>query len=144
MSNGWNKVKGLFWQSGEGDEAPGAAPADLREILITLRDLQGVLGSLVVDAGGAVLGADLPRVFDESMIRELARRMLDLRVGLSTDVAEPFAGTLEFEGYSFHIKAFTSTMIGVLMDDTAQKPALGMALNLVSRRVASTLGVAQL
>ncbi len=144
MANGWNKVKGLFWQSGEDEQTSDGVPNDLGEILTPLRDLQGVLGSLVVDAGGVVLGTDLPRVFDEPTIRELGRRMLDLRVALRSDAGEPFSSTLEFEGYSFHVKAFTSKMIGVLMDDTAQKPALGMALNLVSRRVATTLGVAQL
>lgn len=144
MLSGWNKVKGLFWQSGEPYEAPDGAAREVGEILMTLRELQGVLGSLVVDAGGVVLGADLPRMFDEPMICEVGHRMFDLRVALVSDAGASFASTLEFDGYSFHVKAFTSTMIGVLVEDSAQKPALGMALNLVSRRVASTLGVAQL
>jgi hypothetical protein len=135
MGSGWSKVKNLFWQSAEEVAELGG----VKQALETLRDLQGVLGSLAIDSSGAVLGADLPRVFDEKVVDELAQKMLALYGTLEPDSAEPMAADLEFDGYSFQIKGFASGLIGVLLDDTAQKPALRIALNLVSRRVATCL-----
>ena len=137
MGSGWSKVKNLFWQSGEGvDER-----AEVQQALETLRDLQGVLGSLAVDFSGVVHGADLPRVFDQKTVEELAHRMLVLCATLQVDSAEPVTANLEFEGYGFQVKGFAGGLIGVLLDPTVQKPALSMALNLVSRRVAASLEV---
>lgn len=135
MGSGWSKVKNLFWQSAdEVDEAP-----EVKQALETLRDLPGVLGSLAIDFSGVVHGADLPRVFDQKTVDELAQRMLALCAALEPDSAQPLAANLEFEGYSFQIKGFASGLVGVLLDQTVQKPALSMALNLVSRRVAASL-----
>lgn len=137
MSNGWSKVKNLFWQT---EEVESDAD-ELGTILEPLRDLPGVLGSLVVDWSGSVRASDLPRVFDEASLGEVGERMLELHSVLAEE-HDPVVGTLEFAGHCFHVKKLECGMIGVLMDDTASKPALSMALNLVSRRVASTLAPA--
>jgi len=52
---------------------------------------------------------------------------------------EALSGSLEFKGHSFHVRAFPRGMVGVLLNDGAHRPTIGMALNLVSRRVAARL-----
>ena len=150
MGNGWSKFKGLFWQAAEDDEdedadtqGPGASPNEVAEALSALKDLDGVVGSIAIDASGSVRAADLPRVFDTATIELIGSRMVELRSVLTEDAREPISGSLEFEGHSFHVKSFPLGMVGVLFDDSAHKPALSMALNLVSRRVAATLETAR-
>ena len=135
MGNGWSKFKRLFWQPAEDDDDDGAA---LREALSALKDLDGVVGSIAIDASGSVRASDLPRIFDPASIELLGSKMVELRLALTSDAREPISGRLEFEGYSFHVRSFPLGMVGVLLTESAHEPALTMALNLVSRRVAAT------
>ena len=144
MENGWSKFKRLFWQPAEDDEDDddddgGAA----REALSALKDLDGVVGSIAVDASGSVRASDLPRIFDRATIELIGSKMIELRSVLTNDAREPISGSLEFEGHGFHVKSFPLGMVGVLLTDSAHKPALTLALNLVSRRVAATLETAR-
>lgn len=150
MGNGWSKFKRLFWQAAEDDDAgdgdtqdPGRSSNEVAEALSALKDLDGVVGSIAIDASGGVRAADLPRVFDSATIELIGSRMVALRAVLTEDAREPISGSLEFEGHSFHVKSFPLGMVGVLLDESAHKPALSMALNLVSRRVAATLETAR-
>src|SRR5688572_9578776 len=154
MGNGWSKFKGLFWQPAEDDAAEDADSAgngngngnvehEVAEALSTLKDLAGVVGSIAIDRAGSVRASDLPRVFDPATISLIGSRMVELRSVLTNDAQEPISGSLEFEGHGFHVKSFPLGMVGVLYDDSAHKPALSMALNLVSRRVAATLETAR-
>jgi len=135
MNNGWNKFKALFWQPAEDDDE---ADAELADALETLKELEGVVGSIAIDSAGSVRACDLPRVFDESMIGLIGARMVELRSALTDDAREPVSGSLDFEGHSFHVKSFPLGMVGVLLNEGAHRPTVGMALNLVSRRVAAT------
>jgi len=150
MGNGWSKFKGLFWQPAEDDDdedddtnGPGDSDSEVAEALSALKDLDGVVGSIAIDASGSVRASDLPRVFDTASIELIGSRMVELRSVLAKDAREPLSGSLDFEGHSFHVKSFPLGMVGVLIDDNAHKPALSMALNLVSRRVAATLETAR-
>ena len=151
MGNGWSKFKGLFWQTAEDDSEDadttgsgnGNGDHEVAEALSTLKDLDGVVGSIAIDAAGGVRAHDLPRVFDSATIELIGSRMVELRSVLTDDAREPISGSLEFEGHSFHVKSFPLGMVGVLLEESAHKPALSMALNLVSRRVAATLETAR-
>ena len=140
MGNGWSKFKRLFWQPADDDGDDGDA---VGEALSALRDLDGVVGSIAVDASGGVRAADLPRIFDRATLELIGSKMVELRSTLTSDAREPISGSLVFEGHSFHVKSFPLGMVGVLLNDSAHKPALTLALNLVSRRVAATLGTAR-
>lgn len=150
MGNGWRKFKGLFWQPAEDDDTEDADTSgngngnpEVAEALSTLKDLDGVVGSIAIDAAGSVCASDLPRVFDSTTIDLIGSRMVELRSVLTGDACEPISGSLEFEGHGFHVKSFPLGMVGVLFDESAHKPALSMALNLVSRRVAASLETAR-
>ena len=142
MGNGWSKFKVLFWQPAEDDDEDDAGDP-VAEALSALRDLEGVVGSIAVDASGSVRSSDLPRIFDRANLELIGSKMVELRSALTNDAREPISGSLEFEGHSFYVKSFPLGMVGVLLTDSAHKPALTMALNLVSRRVAATLETAR-
>src|SRR5688500_4099885 len=141
MGNGWSKFKGLFWQPAEDDDDDGheGNGSAVEEALSALKDLDGIVGSIAVDASGSVRASDLPRIFDRASIELIGSKMVELRSALTNDAREPVSGSLEFEGHSFHVKSFPLGVVGVLLTDSAHRPALTMALNLVSRRVAATL-----
>ena len=145
MGNGWSKFKGLFWQPAEDedDDDDGsdndADDGNVAEALSALRDLEGVVGSIAVDAAGSVRASDLPRIFDRPTIELIGSKMVELRSVLTNDPREPVAGGLEFEGHSFYVRSFALGMVGVLFTNGAHTSALTLALNLVSRRVASSL-----
>lgn len=145
MQTRWSKFKALFWEpaTDEDDDDERADEAhddgEMADALATLKELQGVVGSIAVDAIGRVQAHDLPSVFDATTLRLVGARMLELKAVLSTDDSEQLSGSLEFEGHSFHVRALPHGMVGVLLDPGAHRPTIGMALNLVSRRVAAKL-----
>ncbi|HEY6727997.1 MAG TPA: hypothetical protein VI197_28505 [Polyangiaceae bacterium] len=139
MQNRWSKIKALFWEAAADDDSDDG---EMAEALATLKELQGVVGSIAIDRVGRVRAYDLPRVFDAAMVELIGVRMLELRSVLTTSGQEPLSGSLEFEGHSFQLRAFAHGMVGVLLDDGAHRPTIGMALNLVSRRVAAKLEAA--
>jgi len=149
MGNGWSKFKELFWQPAEDDDTENDTAGnsngnqEVAEALSTLKDLDGVVGSIAIDTAGNVCACDLPRVFDSATIDLIGSRMVELRSVITGDAREPISGSLEFEGHAFHVKSFPLGMVGVLFDESAHKPALSLALNLVSRRVAASLETAR-
>lgn len=137
MQSRWSKFKALFWEPAADDD-----DGEVAEALETLKELPGVVGSVAIDSAGSVRAYDLPRIFDETMVDLIGARMVELRSALTTNDQESISGSLEFEGHSFHVRAFPRGMVGVLLDDGAHRPTIGMALNLVSRRVAAKLETA--
>lgn len=138
MQSRWNKFKALFWEPAADDD-DADDDGEVAEALDTLKELQGVVGSIAIDRAGSVRAYDLPRVFDETMVELIGARMQELRSVLTTNDQDQISGSLEFEGHSFHVRAFPRGMVGVLLNDGAHRPTIGMALNLVSRRVATKL-----
>lgn len=143
MQSRWSKFKALFWEPAEDDNDDEAeADGEMAEALHTLKELNGVVGSIAIDGSGSVRACDLPSVFDATMVELIGANMVELRSTLTTNPDETFSGSLEFEGHSFHVKAFPRGMVGVLLAEGAHRPTIGMALNLVSRRVAAKLQLA--
>jgi predicted regulator of Ras-like GTPase activity (Roadblock/LC7/MglB family) len=164
----WN-IKELFWRTEEIEEpevpgaaAPVSAPisipgsanaslppapvveprrAPLDEMLLALRDVQGVVGSLAVGLDGTLWGRDLPRVFDEEATQRLASRVVQLHDALTSEGGSVDSGTLRYQGYQFHLGVAAGGLIGVLTEENVNMPALRMALRLVARRLSSTLAM---
>lgn len=107
----------------------------IERVLGTLRDVDGVLGSIVVSAGGSILGRDLPAVFEEDVAEELAGRLGQLHEALTMDGGELTYADMHFENFRFQLRTLGGALIGVLLQDGANNPALAMAVNLVARRV---------
>jgi predicted regulator of Ras-like GTPase activity (Roadblock/LC7/MglB family) len=147
MASKWS-FKELFWRSaapgsavdGEGEHAapasgttPRAGGVDAH--LTTLRDIQGVVGSLAIGTDGAIWGRDLPRTFDDDSAQRLAQRLAQLHDALTSDGDEFDAAALRYQGYRFHIARAVPGLIGVLTQEQVNLPALTMAMRLVAKKV---------
>lgn len=138
------KLKDLFWISGETeDESPEelvAKPVEtVQSALSTLRDVNGVVGSIAARPDGAVVGYDLPRTFDASRAEGAARQMSLLASALARDAGGMKTGTLRYSDFHFHVDEFPSGLIGVLASERTDRPELRMAVRLVGRRVEAAL-----
>lgn len=151
------KLKELFWISyDENDEdgaAPGNAPSEppgtsglpgsygqtVESVLSILKDIDGVIGSIVAAADGAVVGYDLPRTFDYSAAEGAARQMALLRTAMATEAGEMKTSIFRFRDFHFHVDEVPSGLIGILAAERADRPALRMAVRLLGRRIEEVL-----
>jgi predicted regulator of Ras-like GTPase activity (Roadblock/LC7/MglB family) len=147
MAAKWS-FKELFWRSAEssselGAEAEHWAPASgttarasgVDAQLMTLRDIQGVVGSVAIGTDGAIWGRDLPRTFDDDSTTRLAQRLAQLHDALTSDGDEFDAAALRYQGYRFHIARAVPGLIGVLTQEQVNLPALTMAMRLVGKKI---------
>lgn len=139
MPGTWNHLKRLFWISaqtgGLADDEPDTSGA-LSEIMGSLRDLVGVQGWLVVDRDGRVRASELPAMLGSEAVGELGAKVYEVSQAVHD---RPVSATVDYEDHSFHLRLLPSGTIGALSLATAERPALEMALNLVSKRVAQKL-----
>jgi len=154
------KLKDLFWISSDENDGDGTAPSGapsepprtssvpgsyanggqtVESVLSTLKDIDGVIGSIVAGADGAVVGYDLPRTFDYSAAEGAARQMALLRTALTTEAGEMKTSILRFRDFHFHVDEVPSGLIGILAAERADRPALRMAVRLLGRRIEEAL-----
>ena len=106
------------------------------DILVGLRDIEGIIGSFVVSAEGALVGRDLPSMFDDETLSGVAPRLLRLRDGVAGDSNEPTALVLRYSEHKVHIRTAGSGLLCVLSEARVNTPALRVGMKLVARRVA--------
>jgi len=71
--------------------------------LHSLRDIEGVYGSFIVDANGGTVARDLPALFDDHTLSESGERIVRLWEVLCEDGAPEYA-LVEFAEYSLFLK----------------------------------------
>lgn len=155
------RLRNLFWIPGDDDgqdDAPprGAAAIEpprasdppgsfasgaqtVESVLSILKDIDGVIGSIVARTDGTVVGYDLPRTFDRTAAEGAARQMSLLRTALATEAGGIRAGVLRFRDFHFHVDEVPSGLIGILAAERADRPALRMAVKLLGRRIEETV-----
>jgi hypothetical protein len=147
------KLKDLFWQTREEEEpdpvqseASAAAVADepgqrsaVVQVLELVKDIEGVLGSVAVANTGAVVGHDLPRLFDRERIERLGNRLIQLRAALGAEGSPLKSAVFRYENYDLRLNQLPWGILGVLSEHRADSPALTMALKVIGQRVESTL-----
>ena len=107
--------------------------------LATLRDVAGTAGSFLMTAGGLVVARDLPAVFDDGVLAEVASRLARLRETFGAIGDDVEVAVLRFEEHKLYLKILNGGALCVLTAAGVSKPALRMATNLVGRRVAQDL-----
>jgi hypothetical protein len=106
--------------------------------LQSLRDIEGVYGSFIVDANGETVARDLPALFDAQTLAESGERIVRLWEVLSEDGSPEYA-LLEFAEYSLFLRglfqrgAALSGCLCVVVPPTVNLLALRLASKWVAR-----------
>lgn len=113
---------------------PSTSP--LQRALQSLRDIEGVYGSFILDAAGRPIARDLPGVFDDHTLAESGERILRLWAVLS-EAAPPEYTLLEFAEYSLFVRGLFSRGQGPACLCVVVPPTVNLlALRLASKWVA--------
>jgi len=105
--------------------------------LHSLRDIQGVLGSFLLDEVGQLVARDMPSVFDETTLAQASLRLSQLR-GAFEAGKDSFDGcTARFGGHLLVLRAAEARTLCVLCPVGTNLSTLTMGINLVSRRVSA-------
>jgi predicted regulator of Ras-like GTPase activity (Roadblock/LC7/MglB family) len=103
--------------------------------LATLRDVEGVLGSFVIDADGGVAARDMPAMVDDVALAGAGRRVVRLRAALESTGKKVEQCSLRFGSYLMLAKPAEAHTLCVLVSSTSNLMALQMGSTLVARRV---------
>jgi predicted regulator of Ras-like GTPase activity (Roadblock/LC7/MglB family) len=112
----------------------------ITETLTGLRDVDEVQGSFLLAGGGELVARDLPAVFHSEIFGEIGPRLVRLRETLESNGGDLASLTLRFAEHKLHIRAVGALLLGVVTSAKVNGPALRMAINLVTRRVAGHAG----
>jgi hypothetical protein len=102
------------------------------DALSSLKDIEGVYGSFVVDAAGGLSLRDLPAVIDNAALREAGPRIARLWGAFPEDDPPEYV-LLEFAAHQVFIKKFDSGSLCVFVPPNVNRLALKMAANFVAR-----------
>jgi predicted regulator of Ras-like GTPase activity (Roadblock/LC7/MglB family) len=107
--------------------------ANLKMVLSSLRDVDGIVGSFVVNAEGDLVAQDLPAYFD-GVVEQVAPRAIRLRDALSLSEGSVSNCTIRYADHKLSLRSVHGALLAVLANHTANAPALRMAMNLVARK----------
>jgi predicted regulator of Ras-like GTPase activity (Roadblock/LC7/MglB family) len=105
---------------------------DTNLALQSLRDIDGVYGSFVVDATGEPTARDLPAVFDEHTLAESGFRIARLWEVVSEGGAPEYA-MLEFSEYCLFLRRIATGCLCVVVPPQVNVLALRLAARWVAR-----------
>jgi predicted regulator of Ras-like GTPase activity (Roadblock/LC7/MglB family) len=106
------------------------------ETLTGLRDVDDVHGSFLLSEGGQLVARDLPSVFHSELFAEVGPRLVRLRETLEAEGEAVSTLTLRFADHKLHLRTIGQLLLGVVTTSKVNGPALRMALNLVTKRLA--------
>ncbi|MFT3923174.1 MAG: hypothetical protein QM778_11635 [Myxococcales bacterium] len=108
----------------------------MQTTLATLRDIEGVLGSFLIDEGGQLMARDMPGVFDDATLNSASLRLSRLRGALESE-SPSFGGCVaRFGEHLLVVRPVAKRLLCVLVPKGANLTALQMGTNLVTRRLA--------
>lgn len=102
--------------------------------LHSLRDIQGVYGSFVLNAAGEPTARDLPDVFDAQTLSESGTRIARLWEALSDDSSAEYA-LVEFSEYSLFLRGAGAGCLCIVVPAQINVLALRQASKWVARQV---------
>jgi hypothetical protein len=108
----------------------------MAQLLKSLRDVQGVVGSFVWAKSGALLARDLPEaVLDDGALEEVGQRIARIYEAFAGTGDELDTATLVFADRKLHLREVDSAFIAVLSEPRVNEPALKMALLVIGRGI---------
>lgn len=124
--------------------AEEAALSDsVRGSLATLKDVSGITGSFVCANNGRLVAREIPAVFEDGVLAEAGSRLLRLGETFAAGGDDLDVAVVRFRDHRLYLKSVTGGMLCVLADGDVNMPALRMAANLVSRRIAPAVARVQ-
>jgi hypothetical protein len=100
--------------------------------LHSLRDIDGVYGSFVVNGAGEPLARDLPAVFDDRTLAESGFRIVRLWEVVSESAPQEYA-LIDFAEYSLFVRRVASGCLCVVVPPHVNVLALRLASKWVAR-----------
>jgi hypothetical protein len=109
----------------------------MENALHSLRDIEGVLGSFVLDVHGKLLAHDMPSIFDHETLSSASLRLSQLRAAFEAN-GDGFDGcTARFGSHLLVLRAAHARTLCVLCPLGLNLNTLQMGLNLVARRISA-------
>jgi hypothetical protein len=110
-----------------------------RQLLRTLCDVEGVIGSFILSESGGLVATDLPATFDAAAFAEAGPRIVRLvDLGGSTGEETRFF-VIRFAEYKLYVRVMRGAFLGVLLTLETNMPALRAATGVVARRAEGML-----
>ncbi|HSC86870.1 MAG TPA: hypothetical protein VLC09_06345, partial [Polyangiaceae bacterium] len=107
--------------------------ANLKMVLSSLRDVDGIVGSFVVNSDGDLVAEDLPAYF-AGVAEQVAPRAVRLRDALSLTEGSVSACTIRYADHKLSLRSVHGALLAVVASQGVNAPALRMAMNLVARK----------
>jgi hypothetical protein len=107
-------------------------PTTASRALLSLRDIDGVYGSFVVNAAGEPLARDLPAVFDDRTLTESGFRIVRLWEVVSESAPQEYA-LIDFAEYSLFVRRVGGGCLCVVVPPQVNVLALRLASKWVAR-----------
>jgi predicted regulator of Ras-like GTPase activity (Roadblock/LC7/MglB family) len=103
--------------------------------LSALRDIEGVLGSFLVDVDGQILARDLPPLFDVDALASASVHLSRLRAALELDGNALQSCVARFGPHLLLLRAAQENTLCVLCPHGTNMPAVHMSTTLIARRL---------
>ncbi len=121
----------------------GAVAESVRASLATLKDVAGIMGSFVCMPDGRLVSREIPAMFDDGALVEAGSRLIRVREAFAAGGDELEVGVVRFRDHRIYVKVVGSGMLLILAEGEVNMPALRMAANLVGRRIAPAVALAE-
>lgn len=109
------------------------------QLLRSLRDVEGVIGSFVWDKREGLLVRDLPGYIDSALLTEVGPRIERIYEAFHGAGDELDGATLSYAEYKLHLRELEPAFIAVLSGPRVNVPTLKMAMHVVGRGVCAEL-----
>ena len=116
----------------------------MRQLLRTLCDIDGVIGSFLLSNSGGLEATDLPAIFDAAAFAAAGPRIVRLSELGGSYGEETRFFVIRFAEYKLYVRAMQGGLLGVLLTPAASMPALRAATGIVARRAETLLAIDEL
>lgn len=104
-------------------------------LLDALRDIDGVLGSFLIDADGRLLARDVPLLFEADALGRASEHLARLRAALESEGGSLTSCVARFGSHLLLLRAAGADTLCVLCPQGTNVPAVQMGCTLVTRRL---------
>lgn len=109
----------------------------MQSALASLRDIEGIIGSFLLDERGNLLARDMPSMFDDDTLAFASARMGRLRAAFETG-SERFEGcTARFGAHLIILRPAAARSLCVMCPVGTNMAMLEMGINLIARRLSA-------